>query len=260
MQKFIQCVNNSNSNDSVIDTIHAIKKAGFDGVFLQWYNRDLEFSQEEQLKLCRELNLEIPFVHLSYKDINNMWLDNEIGDTLVINYLHDLDVCKQNNINMVVIHLNSKYNPPEKNILGLKRFQTIINHAEKLGIKVAIENTKTPGYLEFIFENTKNKNVGICFDSGHCHCHFNDEFNWEMFKNKIFALHLHDNDKSGDQHLLPFDGTINWDLYSKNLDYANYTGPIILESCYKDKYTEMSIDDFYKLSLERAKIIAKKMN
>lgn len=260
MRKFIQCVNNDNKNVLVQDTIQSIKKAGFNGVFLQWYNRDLEFSQEEQLKLCRELNLEIPFVHLTYKDINNMWLDNEIGDTLLNNYLHDLNVCKENNINMVVLHLTSKNNPPEMNLLGLKRFESIVNHAEKLDIKVAIENTKIPGYLEFIFENIKNKNLGICFDSGHCHCHFNDEFNWEMFKDKVFALHLHDNDKSGDQHLLPFDGTIDWDLYTKNLNYANYTGPIILESCYRNDYLNMPVEDFYKLSLERAKIIESKMN
>ena len=39
--------------------------------------------------------------------------------------------------------------------------------------------------------------------------HFDDEFPYEMFKNKIFAVHLHDNDKSDDVHLLPFDGTMD---------------------------------------------------
>ena len=76
-----------------------------------------------------------------------------------------------------------------------------------------------------------------------------------MFKNKIFAVHLHDNDKSDDLHLLPFEGTIDWKELSNNLKKANYTGPITLESCYRYDYLNMTIEDFYKLSLEKAKQI-----
>ena len=75
-------------------------------------------------------------------------------------------------------------------------------------------------------------------------------------KNKIFALHLHDNDKSSDQHLLPFDGTIDWDLYAKNLKIANYNGPIILESCYRNEYLNMSVEKFYKKGYEIGERIA----
>ena len=57
MRKYIQCVQNSNKNVSVKDTIYSIKNAGFDGVFLQWYNKDWEFSEQQQLDLCRELGL-----------------------------------------------------------------------------------------------------------------------------------------------------------------------------------------------------------
>lgn len=30
------------------------------------------------------------------------------------------------------------------------------------------------------------------------------------------AVHLHDNDKSDDLHLIPFDGTLNWENTIKN--------------------------------------------
>lgn len=66
MRQLIQCVQNDNKNVSVIETIKAIKKAGFDGVFLQWYDKDLPFSQENQLKLCKELGLSVEFCHLGY--------------------------------------------------------------------------------------------------------------------------------------------------------------------------------------------------
>lgn len=255
MQKYIQCVQNGNKSVSVQQTIQAIKNAGFDGVFLQWYNKDSEFSQEEQLKLCRKLGLEIEFVHLGYKGINNIWLEGEDGEVLVQSYLKDLDACKLNNINMVVMHLTSKSIAPEPSLIGVNRIQKIVDYAEKLNIKIAFENTKIWGYLEYIFNYIKNENAGVCFDAGHCHFHFNNKFSWDNFNNKIFAVHLHDNNKTDDLHLLPFDGTINWEELASNLKKANYKGPITLESCYRYHYLNMSIDEFYKLSLERAKQI-----
>ena len=156
---------------------------------------------------------------------------------------------------MVVMHLTSKSVAPEPSLIGIKKLQTIVDYAEKLNIKVAFENTKIWGYLEYVLKHIKNENVGICYDAGHCHCHFDDKFSWDMFKNKIFAVHLHDNDKTKDAHLLPFDGTIDWKELSKNLKNANYKGPVTLESCYDNNYLELSLDDFYKLSLEKAKKI-----
>lgn len=252
-RKYIQCVQNSNKNVTPIETIHAIKKAGFDGVFLQWFNKDWSVSQEQQLELCRELGFEIPFVHLGYKYINDIWEMGENGEKLVDYYLNDLETCRRNGIDMVVMHLTSKSEAPTPNEIGLKRLQVIIDYAEKLNIKIAFENTKIPGYLEYVFENIKNKNIGVCYDSGHCHCHFDDKFNWNFFKNRIFAVHLHDNDKSDDLHMLPFDGTIDWNLLAENLKKSNYAGPIILESSYKRDYLKMPLEEFYKLSLERAK-------
>ena len=73
-----------------------------------------------------------------------------------------------------------------------------------------------------------------------------------MFKNRIFALHLHDNDTSKDQHLLPFDGSLNWKETIKHLKEANYDGPISLESCYRNDYLNQSVEDFYKLSYQKA--------
>ena len=80
--------------------------------------------------------------------------------------------------------------------------------------------------------------------------HFNDEFNFKLFKDKIFAVHLHDNDKSDDLHLNPFEGTINWKELVLQLKECNYNGPITLELCYRYDYLKMSLDEFYKKGYE----------
>ena len=128
---------------------------------------------------------------------------------------------------------------------------------QSLNVKVAFENTKIKGYLEYVLENIKDENVGICFDAGHYHVHFNDEFNFEFFKDRIFAVHLHDNDKSDDLHLLPYDGTINWQDVMNKLKENNYKGPITLESVYSnDYYSNISLDEFYKVGYERGMKLA----
>lgn len=256
MKKIAVVIHNNNENVTVIETIDAIKKAGFKDVFVQWYNKEWEYSQEEQLKYARKQGLNIIFAHLGYKNINDLWKECDEGNKLVENYKKDIKICKQNNIPMVVMHLTSKKVAPNYNEIGLERIREIVNYAKELDIKVAFENTKIKGYLEYVIQNLDNDNVGICYDAGHCHVHFNDEFPYEMFKNKIFAVHLHDNDKSDDLHLLPFDGTIDWEKVIKKLRDCNYEGPITLEPCYRHDYLNLTLDEFYKKAYEVGKKIS----
>ena len=72
-----------------------------------------------------------------------------------------------------------------------------------------------------------------------------------FFKDRIFAVHLHDNDKSDNLHLLPFDGTIDWKYVISKLKECNYNGPITMELCYRYDYLKIPLDEFYKVGYER---------
>ncbi len=257
MRDLAMCISNDNESITPIEAIKAIKDAGFKNVFIQWYNKDWEYSQEEQLEYIRKLGLNIIFAHLGYKNINAIWEDGELGDSIVTNYLHDIDICSENNIPLVVMHLTKYKEAPPYNELGLSRIKKIANYAKKKNIKVAFENTKIRGYVEYVLSNIKDDNVGLCFDAGHWHTHFNDEFDFEMFKNRIFAVHLHDNDQSGDQHLLPFDGTINWNTVVSKLKECNYNGPVTIELIYRDEYLQLSPSEYYKKGYDMGQKISK---
>lgn len=250
-------IQNENEKVNVIQTINSIQKAGFKNVFIQWMDEHWEISQEKQIKLVKEKGLNIIFAHLGYQNINSIWEDGCEGDVLVKRYQKDIKNCKENQIPMVVMHLTSKKVAPLYNKIGLNRIQKIVNYAQEIGVKVAFENTKIKGYLEYVMQNIKNENVGICYDAGHCHVHFNDEFNYEFFKDRIFAVHLHDNDQSDDLHLLPFDGTIDWKYVIKKLKECNYQGPITLELTYRYDYLNLSLDEFYRKGYERGKKLVK---
>ena len=211
--------------------------------------------QQEQFELCKALGLEVPFFHLGYDGINNIWLEGEAGDKLVEKYINDLNSCNKLGVNLVVMHL-SAHVAPSYSTLGLERFRKIINHAEMLNIRVAIENTRPTEQFEKIFELIPNKNLGLCFDSGHYNAYFSRIFDFDKFRDKIFIVHLHDNNGLADQHLNPFDGEMDWHFVLNKLKQCNYSGPIVLESCYRYEYLKMTIDEFYKQSFNRAQQLA----
>ncbi len=256
MRELAVVVSNDNENINIKDTIDIIKKSGFKNVFVQWYNKDWNPSQEEQLDYIKSQNLNVIFAHLGYQNINDIWLENEEGDKLVERYKNDIKICKENNIPLVVMHLSSKNEALVNTEIGIKRIQEIADYAESIDMKIAFENTKIKGNLEFVLDRIKNKNVGVCFDSGHCHAHFNDDFDFAKFKDRIFAVHLHDNDTSRDQHKIPFDGTIDWKNIVKNLKENNYAGPVTMELVYAEFYADITADEFYKKGFEAGEKLA----
>lgn len=253
MQDVAVIISNDNENIKQEEIIESIRKAGFRNVFIHWEtNKYDENNWVSYIDYIKEIGLNIIFAHLSYKGINSIWEEEKAGDELVQKYIDDISNCKKHNIPMVIMHLTSKWVAPMYNKLGLERLRKIAEHAKNLNIKIAFENTKVKGYLEYVLENIKDDNVGICYDSGHCHVHFNDEFNFDKFKDRIFAVHLHDNDKSDDLHLLPFEGTIDWEQTLKLLKQCNFKGHITLETVYRDPYLNMTPIEFLKKSNEVA--------
>lgn len=260
MSNLAVCIQDDNKNVSPKETIDAIYNAGFKDVFVQYYHRNnLEFDELKQIDYCRELGLNIIFCHLGYKNINEIWFNGENGEKVTDEYIKDLDLMKEKEINMVVMHLTDK-ETPMYNEIGLERIKKIAKHAKELGIKIAFENIWKQGYLEYVLGNIKDENVGLCFDSGHCHVHFDDKFNYEFFQNRFFAVHLHDNDKTADLHLLPFDGTIDWNNVLSKLKENNYNGPLTLELCYRCDYLKQPIEDFYKEGYSRGERLEKIYN
>ena len=259
MNNIAICVNNENKNENAKETIDAIKNAGFKNVFIQWYNEDFDLSQEEQLKYINELRLNVIFAHLGYQNLNVIWEPGIQGALYEKRYINDLNECKKHEIELVIIHPVSGTTVPAPSQVGLGRFKAIVEHAKKLGIKIAFENTKVKDHLEFLLNNIQDEHVGTCIDTGHYHCHWNDEVNIDLIKNRVFAVHIHDNDKSYDQHLLPFDGTIDWSKTVKVLNDCNYERPITLESCYSECYN-IPIQDFYNKAYDNANKLVRMIN
>jgi len=102
-----------------------------------------------------------------------------------------------------------------------KRYDAAFNSLEHLtvfarqrGVTVALENTPgglgSPGMLRQFIADTHMSSLRLCFDVGHAHMEDGVERGLEKMRDLVVTAHVHDNDGQKDDHLLPFEGTVNW--------------------------------------------------
>ena len=116
---------------------------------------------------------------------------------------------------------------------------TLADRAGELGLQIAVENMPyreqkfRPGIavadvLELI--DGLGNHVGVCLDAGHSQLNKQDPAEEAALAgDKLFSIHLQDNDGSGDQHIAPGRGTIDWDRLLAALDQMAYAGGRIFE-------------------------------
>jgi sugar phosphate isomerase/epimerase len=71
--------------------------------------------------------------------------------------------------------------------------------------------------------------AGACLDVGHAHMIGGVVDAIETLSGEIVSTHIHDNDGTRDNHLLPFEGTIDWAATLFALVKVGYGGPLMLE-------------------------------
>ena len=72
--------------------------------------------------------------------------------------------------------------------------------------------------------------LGICYDSGHANSNELKQMDFlEKGKSRLAALHLHENDGSGDQHRPPFYGTVDWPRLAGIIATSGYPRQISYE-------------------------------
>jgi L-ribulose-5-phosphate 3-epimerase len=233
-----------------------IKKAGFDGVLLWWgdENIDIDGRKENQPELVYKNGLFIENVHLPFSGVNNLWLDNINGDEHEKLIIDSIKQCVSFKIPTVVMHLTRGDNPPQVSKVGLNRMKRIVEIAENSRVNIALENLKKPEYMDFIFQEISSPQLGFCYDSGHNNCFTPNRDFLAQYGSKLFALHLHDNDGIDDLHMLPFDGTIEWETIKNKINDLRYEGSISLEVEQErnEKYRNMSVEEFLKAAFSSA--------
>lgn len=124
--------------------------------------------------------------------------------------------------------------------------------AESLGVKIALENLN-PGYLgddaqelrDFV-ESYGCPSVRICYDSGHAHISEDAATALKTLSPYVVTVHLHDNDKTADSHLLPGHGTIDWPAVIELLKQCPSLKHVETEPFNEEQWDHKAIYDLYR--------------
>ena len=105
--------------------------------------------------------------------------------------------------------------------------------AKERGVTIALENTPnelgSPESLQHLIKETHLRDLKFCFDIGHAHMEDGVEKSLDVMRDRIVTAHLHDNHGEKDEHLLPYEGTIDWDAALGSLAAIPQPPDLVLE-------------------------------
>ncbi len=252
---------NNQSGNSDAQIIQNIAAAGFETVMLSYAADHLEKMVAE----IKKQGLTITYYHVGGKNPDNLWARGEAVDAYLAQFIKQIQFCGRNKIPVAVFHaavgspLTRVISPGKQ---GLKNFSVLLQEAKKNGVKLAVENIDCYSlkHVCYLLNHVKDDHFGFCYDAGHHHLYNRKKNLIKKYANRLFALHLHDNlmdyrkgyDQTRDLHLIPFDGSINFEKVCKRLKKANYQGCVMLE-IHKtaDEMYDAYIDDIAYLQTAR---------
>lgn len=223
---------------------------------------------EKNLKEFEKNGIVVETLHSPFGTINDMWKDDNVLGERVLNVLKDsIDKCENYGIPTSVVHVSSGSPMPKISACGVERYLQLFEYADKKGINVALENLRYIENLKYFFD--KSSIPLFCWDVGHENCmKYSDGVKpMRLFGNRLCALHIHDNrciaDK--DDHLIPFDGNIDFDDFAKTIYLSGYNGTVMLElSRFPNidgyvRYADISDEEYIKKASVAARKIAAKI-
>lgn len=117
---------------------------------------------------------------------------------------------------------------------ALRSLDTLVAAAAPLGVHLALEVIPNPisdaeQLVAFIEDDLDAPGVGICLDSGHAFLLGDLAEAIEAVSGHLVTTHLHDNRRATDDHLVPFEGRIDWAAAAMTLQKVGYEGVWMFE-------------------------------
>jgi sugar phosphate isomerase/epimerase len=149
-----------------------------------------------------------------------------------------LQIARRVPFEVLVVHLGTpaaKSQPGDNTrASALRSAEEICRLAEPLGVRVAFEvipnELSTATSLVTMLESGLDApHAGICLDFGHAHLMGDVADAVETAAEHVIATHVHDNRRREDDHLVPYRGTINWDMALMTMQKIGFDATYLLE-------------------------------
>lgn len=167
-----------------------------------------------------------------------------------------IDTAEDLRFSRLILHMGgSRENAdPRKRDAAFSSLEHLVLHAKHIGVTICVENTTSemgaPAYLRSFADETRLTGLRFNFDIGHAHMAEGPEDeriakSFEPMKDLIASAHIHDNHGDKDEHLPPYDGSIQWPA-AMTLLKTTPTGsalPLTLELKEKSGHDAPSVPD-----------------
>jgi sugar phosphate isomerase/epimerase len=115
-----------------------------------------------------------------------------------------------------------------------RSIETLAATAMPLGVRLALEVipnrlSSAEGLVRLIEEDLDLPDLGVCLDFGHAHLAGDVVEAIETLSGHVVTTHVHDNGGRSDEHLVPFEGTIDWEAAAIGLQKIGYEGVLVFE-------------------------------
>ncbi len=220
---------------------------GFNSMFTGVFKTEAE--QCRMAELLAKYSLDYETLHAPFGHINDMWLDCEGGDAMLSELAYSVDNCHTAGVPVLIVHLSSGLKPPAITDIGRARFARLMEHAEKRNIIIAYENQRMLANIAWAFEEfASSPSLGFCWDCGHESCFTSGREYMPLFGKKLVATHIHDNfgEFNADKHLIPFDGSIDFNRFAEHIRNSGFEGTLMLELIEGNSknYVDISADEY----------------
>jgi sugar phosphate isomerase/epimerase len=152
-----------------------------------------------------------------------------------------IDVADDLPYSRLVLHMGGSRETadPRKRDAAFSTLEHLVLHAHHAGVTICVENTTSemgdPAYLRTFVDETRLTGLRFNFDIGHAHLAELPEVeriekSFAPLRELVASVHLHDNHGDKDEHLPPYEGSIDWPAAIKVLQSAPQASlPIVLE-------------------------------
>jgi sugar phosphate isomerase/epimerase len=165
--------------------------------------------------------------------------DHDTRTLAVAESIAALQVARRIPFDVLVVHLGLPRSqqplPSDNNRDAARRsLDELQRAAEPLGVRVAIEVipndlSSAEGLVYLVEEVLEETGAGICLDFGHAHMDGDVVDAVETVSEHLIATHVHDNRGRTDDHLVPFDGSIDWPSVLTALQKVGFEGTLLFE-------------------------------
>jgi sugar phosphate isomerase/epimerase len=146
-----------------------------------------------------------------------------------------LEVAETIPFRYLIQHMATSHQPADPRTLdaAFSSLEHLVLFAKQRGVVIAIENTPnefgSPESLAQFVKQTRLNDLRFCFDLGHAHIGEGIAAGLELMRDRTVTVHVHDNHGETDEHLLPFDGTIDWDAALGAITAVRESPALVLE-------------------------------